>query len=92
MVAQSNEDTKMDVDELVTAVSRLSTVSHGGEGSPAVLSFGHRRGRGVPFGQKSQALGVGEVYLVVPKGRSLHHQQLNRLHCSDAPLNLPTLA
>jgi len=49
----------MDVDELATAVSRLSTVSQVGEDAPAVLSFGHRRGRGMPFGPKSRGSGRG---------------------------------
>jgi hypothetical protein len=52
-IALYNDDNKIDVDELVTAVSRLSTVSQGSEDTPAVLSFGHRRGRGMSFGQKS---------------------------------------
>lgn len=52
----ANDDTQMDVDELVTAVSRLSTVSSE-DSTPAVLSFGHRRGRGL---QRSQRRGRGK--------------------------------
>lgn len=66
-IAQSSDDTRMDVDELVTAVSRLSTVSQGSEDSPAVLSFGHRRGRGVPFGPRPRGSGRG-------RGRSRGNQ------------------
>lgn len=58
-IPQSNDRTQMDVDELVTAVSRLSTVSQGAEDTPAALSFGHRRGRGVPFGPKPRGSGHG---------------------------------
>jgi hypothetical protein len=51
--------TEMDVDELVTGVSRLSTVSQGGDDGPSAPSFGHRRGRAVPFGQKARGSGRG---------------------------------
>lgn len=63
-----NQDTPMDVDELVTAVSRLSTVSQ--DETPSVLRFGHRRGRGVPFGQKSRGSGRGRG-----RGRSGRDQE-----------------
>lgn len=40
----SDQGSAMDVDELITAVSRLSTASE-----PTLLSFGHRRGRALAF-------------------------------------------
>lgn len=40
----SDQGSAMDVDELVTAVSRLNTASE-----PTLLSFGHRRGRALAF-------------------------------------------
>lgn len=58
-IPQSDDRTQMDVDELATAVSRLSTVSQGAEDTPAELSFGHRRGRGLPFGPKPRGSGRG---------------------------------
>lgn len=57
--AQSSGDTQMDVDELVTGISRLSTVSQGDDTVPLAPSFGHRRGRAVPFGQRARGSGRG---------------------------------
>ena len=58
-IVECSDDTQMDVDELVTGISRLSTVSQGGDDVPSVPSFGHRRGRAVPFGQKTRGSGRG---------------------------------
>ena len=56
-IGQSSDGTQMDVDELVTGISRLSTVAEGGDDVPAALNFGHRRGRAVPVGQKARGSG-----------------------------------
>ncbi|KAH9536294.1 hypothetical protein CY35_17G100000 [Sphagnum magellanicum] len=55
----SDLEMRMDVDELTTAVSRLSTTAKEADNTPSLVSFGHRRGHRMPFlsGQQNNPSG-----------------------------------
>jgi hypothetical protein len=55
----SDLEMHMDVDELTTAVSRLSTTAKQADNTPSLVSFGHRWGHRMPFlsGQQTNPSG-----------------------------------
>jgi len=55
----SDLEMHMDVDELMTAVSRLSTTAKEADNTPSLVSFGHRQGHHMPFlsGQQTNPSG-----------------------------------
>jgi hypothetical protein len=59
MDCESDLEMHMDVDELMTAVSRLSTTAKEGDNTPSLVSFGHRQGHCMPFpsGQQTNPSG-----------------------------------
>jgi hypothetical protein len=69
----SDLEMHMDMDELMTAVSRLSTTAKQADNTPSLVSFGHRGAITCPFsqGNKPTPLGGEEV---VHMGNKDKHQ------------------